>query len=110
MPILPTGVDLDNEARVLTIRWSEGEPTRHDYTTLRRFCPCATCTTERDKVKTMKGLRVLSGSGAPNLEPRIVKVEPLGRYAFRFDWDDGHGSGIYTYEFLRSQPQGPAEK
>ena len=39
-----------------------------------------------------------------------MKVEPLGRYAFRFDWDDGHGSGIYTYEFLRSQQQGPGEK
>lgn len=101
MPVLPTNVNLDPERRELTISWSEGEDTKHDYTTIRKLCPCATCRTERERVKASKGLRVLQGSGTPSLEPRVVHVEPVGRYALRFDWDDGHSAGIYTFEFLR---------
>lgn len=97
----PTSVELDPDARELTITWTAGEPTKHDYTVLRKLCPCATCRTEREKVKSLKGLRIIQGPGAPTLQPKIVKAEPVGRYALRFDWDDGHSAGIYTYDFLR---------
>lgn len=102
----PLSADLDAEARELVMKWSDGETTRHDFTELRKICPCATCRTEREKAKKSMGLRVISGPGAPNLAPKIVKVEPVGRYALRFDWDDGHSAGIYTYEFLREHRKG----
>lgn len=102
MPVLqPTSVELDPDARELTITWTTGEATKHDYTVLRKLCPCASCRTEREKVKTMKGLRIIQGPAAPTLEPKIARVEPVGRYALRFDWDDGHSAGIYTFDFLR---------
>jgi DUF971 family protein len=28
-------------------------------------------------------------------------VEPVGNYALRFRWSDGHDTGIYTFDFLR---------
>ena len=28
-------------------------------------------------------------------------VEPVGNYAIRIAWNDGHSSGIYSYEHLR---------
>ncbi len=31
-----------------------------------------------------------------------VKIEPVGTYAIRIVWDDGHNAGIYTWERLRA--------
>ena len=32
---------------------------------------------------------------------KMVSVEPVGNYAIRILWSDGHGSGIYSFEHLR---------
>lgn len=32
---------------------------------------------------------------------RIARVEPVGNYAARLIFDDGHGSGLYTWNYLR---------
>jgi DUF971 family protein len=31
----------------------------------------------------------------------IVNVEPVGRYAVRISFDDGHDSGLFTWPYLR---------
>lgn len=31
---------------------------------------------------------------------RMEKVVPQGHYAIRIEFDDGHGSGLYTWEYL----------
>ena len=33
---------------------------------------------------------------------KMLNVEPVGGYAIRVDWSDGHGSGIYSFDYLRS--------
>jgi DUF971 family protein len=30
----------------------------------------------------------------------IVRAEPVGRYALRLVFDDGHDTGIYTWDWL----------
>ncbi|WP_114417365.1 gamma-butyrobetaine hydroxylase-like domain-containing protein [Marinospirillum perlucidum] len=56
-------------------------------------------------------LRVLSpsaevqGHGQPRLqtgkkEVRIWKIEPVGRYALKLSFDDGHDSGLFTWDYL----------
>ena len=30
-----------------------------------------------------------------------VEVTPVGKYALKFKWTDGHESGIYSWEYLR---------
>jgi DUF971 family protein len=32
---------------------------------------------------------------------RIVDIEPIGNYAIRLIFDDGHNTGIFTWEYLR---------
>ena len=32
---------------------------------------------------------------------RMVTVEPVGNYALRIVWNDGHDTGIYSYDHLR---------
>jgi DUF971 family protein len=31
----------------------------------------------------------------------MLGVEPVGNYAIRIDWSDGHNTGIYSYDHLR---------
>ncbi len=48
---------------------------------------------------------------APRL--KMDQVEPVGNYAVRIVWSDGHSSGIYSFEHLRSVcpcPQCVAER
>jgi DUF971 family protein len=32
---------------------------------------------------------------------KMLSVEPVGNYAIRIHWSDGHSTGIYTWEYLR---------
>jgi DUF971 family protein len=38
----------------------------------------------------------------------IVGVEPVGNYAARFAFSDGHNSGLYTWKLLRELAEGAA--
>jgi DUF971 family protein len=39
---------------------------------------------------------------------RIVRLEPVGNYATRIIFDDGHDSGLYTWKYLRELGQDKA--
>ena len=32
---------------------------------------------------------------------KMLGAEPVGNYAIRINWSDGHNSGIYSWEHLR---------
>ena len=33
---------------------------------------------------------------------RPVDVTPVGKYALRFKWNDGHEAGLYSWDYLRN--------
>jgi hypothetical protein len=71
-------------------------------------CPCATCHEAREAAGLAPGERKpVSGQLLPMYEapPRPNSVEPAGRYAVVFHWNDGHSSGIYSWDFLRRNCQ-----
>jgi DUF971 family protein len=41
---------------------------------------------------------------------RIVRIEPVGHYALRLIFDDGHASGLYTWRYLRELGEQQAER
>ena len=46
------------------------------------------------------------GAGQKQLVPgkravKLIQAEPNGNYAVRLGFDDGHGTGIYTWRYLR---------
>ena len=43
--------------------------------------------------------RLREASISPEVSP--LAIDPVGRYALRFRWSDGHSTGIYTFEHLR---------
>jgi DUF971 family protein len=79
----------------LAIEWRDHHQSRYDFPYLRDHCPCATC---RERGRDTGGKASLPIYKEP---VRAVQAEPVGHYALRFTFSDGHGTGIYSYEYLR---------
>jgi DUF971 family protein len=88
---------------ILLIDWSDGHKSRFAWTHLRAHCPCAGCREERQKPPDP--FRVLKPSELVPLKP--VKFEPVGYYAYKITWSDGHDTGIFSLETLRELCQCP---
>jgi DUF971 family protein len=95
-PIHPVRLSREGEDR-LVIEWSDSVRHVLTWATLRKACPCAGCRAEREKPAPL--LPVLKLEEAQPPRPRTV--EPVGRYAYQIHWNDGHASGIYSFDFLR---------
>lgn len=81
--------------REVRIVWKDGHQSVYTGYGLRFACPCAGCV---DELSGRRRLREESIS--KDVHP--LAMNPMGRYAIRFDWSDGHSTGIYTYEYLRA--------
>ena len=80
----------------LFIKWDDGVESSINVQTLRRFCPCATCSSNRDEQS--KSFIPLYYSD----QLEITKLSEVGNYAISVYWKDGHSTGIYEFTFLRS--------
>src|SRR5438552_19175472 len=87
----------------LIIQWSDGHRSRYAWKHLRDNCPCAGCREER--LKPPDPFRILKANELVPLAP--TAVTPIGRYAYKITWSDGHDTGIYTLESLRELCQCP---
>lgn len=90
---------LDAEAQTLTITWRDGHVTAFPLDGLRRACPCAACRGH----ETMQSLPDPALFRLPSLMRwNAVRIEPAGSIGLRLHWDDGHNTGIYSWERLRA--------
>jgi len=87
----------------LIIRWKDGHRSIYDWAHLRAQCPCASCREER--ASPPDPFRILKPSELGPLAP--VAITPVGHYAYKIVWSDGHDTGIYTLEHLRALCQCP---
>jgi DUF971 family protein len=76
----------------LRFSWNDGHEDIFSLSFLRRVCPCATCSAERE-----------SGRDAelPASAYDIKEVNLVGNYAIQITWGDGHNTGIYSFDYLR---------
>jgi DUF971 family protein len=93
----PTKMQLLDETHLL-IEWSDGQRRRYTVRELRDHCPCATCREKRNHPAPL--LPVLSPTEAQPL--RIQSMKPVGAYAYGVAFSDGHNTGIFSYELLRT--------
>ena len=82
------------DPNVTVISWDDDKTMRYPNRYLRSMCPCAQCVNE------VTGERMISLESI-DPEVRIVGVAPVGRYALHFQWSDGHGTGLYSFDTLR---------
>jgi len=104
--IRPAKVRVDKTGGTgMSIDWADGHSSHWDFQWLRLACPCATCHEEREKTGRAPGIaKAKPASLLPMFEapPRPVEVTPVGRYAIRFKWTDGHEAGLYSWDYLRN--------
>jgi DUF971 family protein len=91
---LPLSVEPTPDASELRIRWRDGHVSDFPPRTLRIRCPCAGCVDERTGEQILRPEAV-----SPAIHP--LAIHYVGRYALRFDWSDGHGTGIFPFDYLR---------
>ena len=89
----PAELRFSRSAQALTIQFDDGVSYTLPYKTLRLESPSA----------EVQG----HGSG-PKPPPPVIsndlgvdKAEPVGRYAVRIFFSDGHSSGLFTWAYLR---------
>ena len=75
----------------MEIDWADGHRSRYPHELLRGYCPCAHCQGHEGPIVYVDG---------GDLE--LDDVQPVGNYALRLVWRDGHQTGIYSHRFLRS--------
>jgi DUF971 family protein len=108
----PKNLTVDRPSGVLRVVWHDGHASEYSLRWLRAHCPCATCREERRAVLLNSDPLRLSSGPLPSTE--IASAELVGNYAVRFDWSDGHNTGIYVFSALRDScpcavcnPNGP---
>jgi DUF971 family protein len=95
-PLTTTPSEIKQEGeRQLAISWADGGRSLYDVRELRLACPCASCVDEW----TGEG-RLDPASVPEDVHP--VTIDPVGRYAIQISWSDGHDTGIYPFDALRS--------
>lgn len=87
----PTQIRLRRQSRLLEVAWADGRRYELPCEYLRVFSPSAE----------------LRGHGLPEpmlvggkREVNIARIEPVGQYAVRLVFDDGHDSGLYSWDVL----------
>ena len=87
------------------ITWADGHESHFDFPLLRDNCPCATCNDERGKKEVAISFGNMPSSPLlPMYKPkaRAQSATQVGNYAIQLSFNDGHSTGIYSYDFLRT--------
>jgi prepilin-type processing-associated H-X9-DG protein len=100
------------------ITWADGHASHYDFAYLREECPCAMCNDERqkkaagqEKEKQLKkenpalgSAPVLSSPLLPMFKPKLTaqSAHAVGNYALQIDFNDGHATGIFSFDYLRT--------
>ncbi|MCX7930830.1 MAG: DUF971 domain-containing protein [Chlorobi bacterium] len=86
------------DVTALRIEWGDGLCVAVPLDVLRQHCPCAYC-----KGEQVFGTTVMLPlqQFAPGMN-ELVALEPVGNYGIRARWADGHDTGIYTWQMLRT--------
>lgn len=91
-----------SKSKGIEIDWKDGHHSSYGTVYLRDWCPCATCTGSHG---TEPRAKVSEKPANPfqMYAPRakMTGAEPIGHYAVKLSWNDGHDTGIYTFEHLR---------
>ena len=97
--VRPLHLHLDRQ-RSLTVEWADGRRSEYPLAYLRSKCPCATCRESPPSGGSGLSLNILPA----NFQSRGVAAAAwlVGNYAIQIRWADGHETGIYDFQYLRS--------
>lgn len=100
MNAVPVQITLRRAARALEVAFDDGQTFSLPFEYLRVHSPSA-------EVQNHGGPTVLV---LGKEDVRVIRVEPVGNYAVRLVYDDGHDSGLYTWKYLHELGREQAER
>ena len=89
---IPTDIVLHKESRTLEVVFGEDEKYLLPWEYLRVFSPSK-------EVRARHGSQRITVSGKQHVV--LEKIAPIGNYAVKLFFDDGHKSGLYDWGYLR---------
>lgn len=90
--------DIQQIGNELAIKWDDGSETFFTLEAMRRHCPCAGCKGEMD---VMGNLYKAPDKPLTPAAFKLVRLQNVGGYAICPIWGDGHGTGLFSFEYLR---------
>ena len=94
-----------SKSKGIEIDWKDGHHSSFGVEYLRDWCPCATCAGSHGTEPRPKRTSAPAVPAGPfqmyKARDKMVDIEPVGSYALRIVWNDGHNTGIYSYDHLR---------
>lgn len=94
--MIPTEIILHQQSKLLEIAFDDGARYKLPFEFLRVFSPSAEVRGHGPGQETLQvGKR----------DVLLIGVEPAGNYAVKLVFDDGHDSGLYTWEYLHELGQ-----
>lgn len=87
----PTEITLHQQSKLLEIAFEDGSRYRLPYEFLRVHSPSA-------EVRGHGPGEEVLQTGKKNVS--VLGIEPVGSYALKIDFDDGHDSGLYSWDYL----------
>ena len=107
---IPTAISRHDNGSI-TIVWSDGVEGVATPRLLRDACPCASCREKRAEPASTAGAGLLQVLTPEEIAPlSITGMSPVGQYAYKIAFSDGHDSGIYTLEYLRELTPCPPQR
>ena len=91
MNITPVTIRLRKASRQITLEYEDGTSFDLPFEYARVYSPSA-------EVQGHGPDQGVLQTGKENV--RVTSIEPVGYYALRFIFDDGHDTGLYTWEYL----------
>ena len=98
---LPTEICLHAQSRTLEIAFDDGARFEMPCEFLRVYSPSAEVRGHGSGNEVLQTGKRLVG---------IVAIEPVGQYAVKLVFDDGHDSGLYSWSYLYELGSRQAEK
>jgi DUF971 family protein len=88
----PTELKVDKDRRLLTVAFDDGASFDLPAELLRVMSPSAEVQGHSPEERvTVPGKKAV----------RVLRIEPVGNYAVRIVFDDGHDTGLFVWEYLR---------
>lgn len=87
----PTAINLHQKSKILEINFSNNRHFQLSCELLRVYSPSA-------EVKGHGPGQEVLQTGKENIA--ITAIEPVGNYAIKLIFDDGHDSGLYSWDYL----------
>ena len=89
--LTPESLTVHGQSRVLEVGFSDGKTFRIPFELMRVYSPSA------EVQGHGPGQEVLQTG---KREVTVVEIEPVGNYAVKPTFSDGHDSGLFTWEYL----------